>query len=272
MLNAALMGVVCMKLRTLIVDDEMPSRKKIRAFLEEHSEFQVVGECADGQQAIAAIRAHTPELVFLDVQIPGRDGFEVLDSLREEFVPAVIFVTAFDRYAVRAFEARALDYLLKPFNKARFAEALNRFHERRAGLNGIDRKEELKAALQEIQRESRNSERIVVKSGSRIIFLRKGLIEWVEAQGDYVKLHLGKESHMLRETMAGVSERLDASRFVRIHRSTIVNLDCVREIRPLWGGDSTVLMRDGTQLTMSRTYRSNLQATFRSKDSSTPRT
>jgi two-component system LytT family response regulator len=136
--------------------------------------------------------------------------------------------------------------------------------------NGTDRKEELKAALQEIQRESKDNERIVVKSGSRIIFLRKGLIEWVEAQGDYVKLHIGKESHMLRETMAALSERLDPNRFVRIHRSRIVNLDHVREIRPLWGGDYTVLLRDGTELTMSRTYRPNLQATL-SKDSSTLR-
>jgi two-component system LytT family response regulator len=260
-----------MKLRTLIVDDEMPSRKKIRAFLGEHPEFQVIGECADGEQAIAAIRAHNPELILLDVQIPGRDGFEVLDSLREEFVPEVIFVTAFDKYAVRAFEARALDYLLKPFTKTRFAEAVNRFHERRARLNGIGRKEEFKAALQEIQKESHSDQRILVKSGSRIIFLRKNSIEWIEAQGDYVRLHVGKEGHMLRETMETMSKRFDPSRFARIHRSTIVNLDYVREIRPLRGGDHRVLMRDGAQLTLSRTYRPNIQATLFGQDSSTPR-
>lgn len=248
-----------MKLRTLIVDDELPARKKIRGFLEEHPEFQVVGECGDGEQALAQIRTHKPDLIFLDVQIPGRNGFEVLDSLGNDCAPAIIFVTAFDKYAVRAFEVRALDYLLKPFNKARFAEALRRFHERGARLSGTERKQELKALLQEIQRESRDSERIVVKSGSRTIFLRKGSIEWVEAQGDYVKLHSGKESHLLRETMSALSERLDPGRFVRIHRSRIVNLDYIREIRPLWGGDCTVLMRDGTELTMSRTYRASLQ-------------
>src|SRR2546425_7228841 len=124
-------GVVCVKLRTLIVDDELLSRKKIRAFLQGHPEFQVVGECADGEQALAAICAQRPDLIFLDVQIPGRDGFEVLDCLTDRFLPEVIFVTAFDKYAVRAFEVRALDYLLKPFNKARFAQALNRFHQRR---------------------------------------------------------------------------------------------------------------------------------------------
>lgn len=261
-----------MKLRTLIVDDELLSRKKIRAFLQEYREFQVVGECADGEQAVAEIRTHKPDLVFLDVQIPGRNGFEVLDCLEDKCAPAVIFVTAFDKYAVRAFEVRALDYLLKPFNKARFAEALKRFHERGARLSGAERKEELKAVLQELQRELRESERIVVKSGSRSIFLRKGSIEWVEAQGDYVKLHSGKESHLLRETMSALSDRLDPGPFVRIHRSRIVNLDYIREIRPLWGGDCAVLMRDGTELTMSRTYRATLQAALHGQPSLASRT
>ena len=137
---------------------------------------------------------------------------------------------------------------------------LKRFHERRTCLNDVERKQELKTALQEIQRESRNSERILIRSGSRILFLRKGLIEWVEAQGDYVKLHIRKDCYMLRETMTAAAERLDPNRFVRIHRSRIVNLDHVREIRPLWGGDYSVLMCDGTELTMSRTYRASLQA------------
>jgi two-component system, LytTR family, response regulator len=266
------MGVVCVKLRTLIVDDELLARRKIRAFLQEHAEFQVVGECADGEQAVAAISTLRPDLLFLDVQIPGRNGFEVLDCSKDKEPPEVIFVTAFDKYAVRAFEVRALDYLLKPFNKARFAEALNRFHERRTRVNGVDRKQELKSALQEIQRESRDSERILIKSGSRIIFLRKGLIEWVEAQGDYVKFHIGKENYMLRETMTAVAERLDSARFVRIHRSRIVNLDHVREIRPQFGGDYSVLMRDGTELTMSRTYRASLQSALGREHSLSART
>jgi two-component system, LytTR family, response regulator len=268
MAMAMVTGVIYVKLRTLIVDDELPARKKIRAFLQEHPEFQVVGECADGEQAVAAISAHKPDLIFLDVQIPGRNGFEVLDALPAKSWPAVIFVTAFDKYAVRAFEVRALDYLLKPFNKARFSEALQRFHERKSRRsNGIDHKQELKEALQEIQRECRDNERIAIKSGSRIIFLRKGLIEWIEAQGDYVKLHIGKESHMLRETMAAAVARLDPNRFVRIHRSRIVNLDHVREIRPLWGGDYSVLLRDGTELIMSRTYRAGFQSVLSAEDS-----
>ena len=266
------MGVVYVKFRTLIVDDELLARKKIRAFLQEHAEFQVVGECADGEQAVASISTLRPDLLFLDVQIPGRNGFEILDCMTEKASPAVIFVTAFDKYAVRAFEVRAVDYLLKPFNKARFAEALKRFRERRTRVNEVDRKHELKAAFQEIQRESRDSERILVKSGSRIIFLRKGLIEWVEAQGDYVKFHVGRESHMLRETMTAAAEELDPNRFVRIHRSRIVNLDHVREIRPRWGGDYSVLMRDGTELTMSRTYRASLQAALGGQHSLSERT
>ena len=265
------MGVIHVKLRTLIVDDELLSRRKIRAFLQDHPEFQVVAECSDGEQAVAAISTHKPDLLFLDVQIPGRNGFEVLDALPAKSCPAVIFVTAFDKYAVRAFDVRALDYLLKPFNKARFSEALHRFHERKGRPKSMDHKQELKEALQEIQRESRDNERISIKSGSRIILLRKGLIEWIEAQGDYVKLHIGKESHMLRQTMAAAVERLDPNRFVRIHRSRIVNLDHVREIRPLWGGDYSVLMRDGTELTMSRTYRMSFQSALCGEHSLTTR-
>jgi two-component system, LytTR family, response regulator len=246
-------------LRTIIVDDEVLARRKIRSFLAEDPRFSVAAECADGRQAVAAIRSEQPDLVFLDVQMPGWNGFEVLDSLLEENLPSVIFVTAFDKYAVQAFAVRAVDYLLKPFNKNRFAEALERVLETRARGPARGRKEELKSALAELASESRERERIVVKSGSRLILLRKDAIEWVEAQGDYVRLHVGKEAHLLRETMAAVTERLNSPRFVRIHRSRIVNLDFVRELRPLWGGDYTVLLRDGTQLTLSRTYRATLE-------------
>ena len=249
-----------MTLRTIIVDDEVLARRKIRAFLSEDSRFSVVAECADGRQAAAAIRSEQPDLVFLDVQMPGRNGFEVLESLPEETLPSVVFVTAFDKYAVQAFQVRALDYLLKPFNKTRFAETLERVVEERSRERSRERRELLKSALEELAGESRQRERFLVKSGSRLIFVRKDAIEWVEAQGDYIRLHVGKEAHLLRETMAAVTERLASPRFVRIHRSRIVNLDYVRELRPLWGGDYTVLMRDGTQLTLSRTYRATLEA------------
>lgn len=249
-----------MTLRTLIVDDEVLARRKIRSFLSEDSRFSVVAECSDGRQAAAVLRAERPDLVFLDVQMPGGNGFEVLDSLPEEALPSVVFVTAYDKYAVQAFAVRAIDYLLKPFNKSRFAEALERVVEARSRERTRGRKEELKSALEELESETRRRQRFVVKSGSRLIFLRKDSIEWVEAQGDYIRLHVGRETHLLRETMAAVTERLASPRFVRIHRSRIVNLDHVRELRPLWGGDYTVLMRDGTQLTLSRTYRTTLEA------------
>ena len=249
-----------MTLRTLIVDDELLARRKIRSFLAEDARFRVVAECSDGRQAAAAVRTERPDLIFLDVEMPGAGGFQVLASLPEENPPSVVFVTAYDKYAVQAFEVRAVDYLLKPFNKSRFAAALDKVVEARSREGSRSRSEELRAALEELEREARRRERFVVKSGSRLIFLRKESIEWVEAQGDYVRVHVGREAHLLRETMGAVTERLASPRFVRIHRSRIVNLDHVRELRPLWGGDYTVLMRDGTQLTLSRTYRATLEA------------
>ena len=249
-----------MKLRTIIADDEAPARKKIRAFLEEHPDFEVIAECGDGQRTTEAIRAQHPDLVFLDVQMPGLDGFEVLASFGGEPLPEVVFVTAFDQYAVRAFEVRAVDYLLKPFNKARFSETVSRIKENRARGALPGRQADLRKMLEELQHNARERERIVVKSGSRLVFLRKDSVEWIEAQGDYVKLHYGKESLMMRETMASIAERFDPKRFVRIHRSRIINIDHVRELRPLLGGDYAILMKDGTQLTLSRSYRTTLDA------------
>lgn len=251
-----------MKLRTLIVDDESFSREKIRAFLEEYPKFEVIGECEDGEQTTAAMLAHRPDVVFLDVEIPGQNGLELLDSLPPDFQPAIVFVTAFDKYAVRAFEAQALDYLLKPFNKARFAQAIGRLHERAAPPNRNLHGEELKVAIEELRREAQDCERLVIKSGARIVFLRTNLIEWIEAQGDYVMVHAGKANHLVRETMTTMARRLDPNRFVRIHRSAIVNLDFIQELCPLWGGDYRVHLRDGTQLTLSRNYRSAMRTKF----------
>jgi two-component system, LytTR family, response regulator len=248
-----------MKLRTLIVDDERFSRNKIRAFLEDYPEFEVVGECEDGKQTASAILSDKPDVVFLDIEIPGQNGLELLESLPPAVQPSIVLVTAFDKYAVRAFEIQALDYLLKPFNKARFAQAISRLRQRTASSNGAGHGGELKVALQEVRKETQDYERIVVKSGSRIIFLRSSLIEWIEAQGDYVMVHAGKAGHLVRETMAAMATRLDPSRFVRIHRSSIVNLEFVQELRPLWGGDYRVFLRDGTQLTLSRNYRSAMR-------------
>jgi two-component system LytT family response regulator len=248
-----------MKLRTLIVDDEVFSRSKIRAFLEDYPEFEVVGECEDGKQTASDILSQQPDVVFLDIEIPGQNGLEVLNSLPPAVQPSIVLVTAFDKYAVRAFEIQALDYLLKPFNKARFAQAIGRLRQRVASSNCAGHSEQLKIALQQVRRDGQDYERIVVKSGSRIIFLRSSVIEWIEAQGDYVMVHASNANHLVRETMVTITERLDPSRFVRIHRSATINLDFVQELRPLWGGDYRVFLRDGTQLTLSRNYRSAMR-------------
>jgi two-component system LytT family response regulator len=254
--------VSCVKLRSLIVDDEPFAREKIRSFLQDYSDFKVIGECQDGEQAGRAILAQEPDVVFLDVEIPGKNGLELLNSLSRDSQPFVVVVTAFDKYAVRAFEVEALDYLLKPFNKLRFAQAINRLRQKAAAFNLAEQRGLSKIGPHEIGRENPDYERIVVKSGSRIIVVRSGSIEWIEAQGDYVMLHILKSGHLVRETMSAIEKRLDPRRFARIHRSAIVNLDFIRELRPMWGGDYRVFLENGTQLTLSRNYRSGVRDTL----------
>ena len=252
----------CVKLRSLIVDDERFAREKIRSFLQDYSDFEVIGECQDGEQAGRAILAQEPDVVFLDVEIPGNNGLELLNSLPRDSQPSVIVVTAFDKYAVRAFEVEALDYLLKPFNKLRFAQAINRLRQKAVAFDRVEHRGLSKVDPREIGRGNPDYERVVVKSGSRIIFMRSSSIEWLEAQGDYVMLHVQKSGHLVRETMSAIEQRLDPRRFARIHRSAIVNLDFIRELRPLWGGDYRVFLHDGTQLTLSRNYRAGVRDTL----------
>jgi len=243
-----------MRLRTLIVDDEPLSREKVRSFLEHYSDFEIIGEYQDGERTAIAILEQQPDVVFLDVEIPGWNGLELLNSLPRCGQPSIVVVTAFDRYAVRAFEVEALDYLLKPFTKARFAQAINRLRQNAACLKS-GRQDGLNIAVQR----SPDYKRVVVKCGSKILVLHSTSIAWIEAQGDYVMVHVQKSGHLVRETMNSIEKRLDPSRFVRIHRSAIVNLDFIRELRPLWGGDYCVLLHDGAQLTLSRSYRSRVQ-------------
>jgi two-component system LytT family response regulator len=250
------------KLRSLIVDDEPFAREKIRSFLHDYSDFEVIGECQDGEEAGRAILAQEPDVVFLDVEIPGKNGLELLNSLSRDSQPFVVVVTAFDKYAVRAFEVEALDYLLKPFNKLRFAQAINRLRQKAAAFNLAEQRGLLKIGLHGIGRENPDYERIVVKSGSRIIVVRSSSIEWIEAQGDYVMLHIQKSGHLVRETMNAIEKRLDPRQFARIHRSAIVNLDFIRELCPMWGGDYRVFLENGTQLTLSRNYRSGVRDTL----------
>ncbi len=250
-----------MTLRVLIVDDEELARQRLRRLLEVEEDVEVIGEASDGRQAVESIRALRPDLVFLDVQMPEVDGFAVLDRLRPNVSPAVVFVTAYDDYALRAFDAHAVDYLRKPFDATRFQEAFARARRRLAGAEAEDRIRRLEALLTQIAaRPQRSRDRLMVRSDGRLYFIRLDDIDWIEAAGNYVKLHVGRDTHLMRETMAGIEKMLDSSRFLRIHRSAIVNLDRVREMQPWFSGEYTVILRDGTQLRLSRVYRDRLES------------
>ena len=247
-----------MKIRTLIVDDEPLGRERIRALLASDPEIEVIGECADGRQAITAIEQRNPDLVFLDVQMPEVDGFSVLEAICSECMPVIIFVTAYDRYAVQAFEVHALDYLLKSYDRERFSAAVQRAKEeiqrsREGVLN-----ERLVGLLENLQAKKDRLTRLVIKSAGRIVFLRVEEIDWIEAADNYVRVHAGKESHLIRETLQSLEKRLDPGKFLRIHRSFLVNLDRIRELRPIFHGDYAVKLADGTELTLSRNYREKL--------------
>ena len=247
------------KIRTLVVDDETLARERVLSLLRQEIDIEVVGECSDGGQAVAAIQEQSPDLVFLDVQMPGCDGFEVLKHISPDRMPTVIFVTAYDEYALRAFEVHALDYLLKPFGKDRFKETLRHAREALEGRRAGDLGRRLLAMVHDVKPEPQRVERLVVKSGGRVFFLRTDDIDWIEAAGNYVRLHLGQESHLFRETMNRLETRLDGRRFARIHRSRIVNTERVKELQPWFNGDHVVVLRDGTRLTLSRLYRDKLQ-------------
>jgi len=250
-----------MKIRAIIVDDEALSRERIRTLLRGDPEIEIVGECVDGKQAISTVANTAPDLVFLDVQMPEVDGFGVIEAIAGTLaqMPVVIFVTAHDQYAVRAFEVYALDYLLKSFTRKRFQAALNRakeqLHNPRSGM----RNERFAGLLTDLQSRQKHLTRLVVRSGGRIFFLRVDEINWIEAADNYVRIHEGRESHMIRETLQALEGRLDPAKFARIHRSTLVNVDRIRELKPMFHGDYLVTLLDGTELTLSRNYHQNLK-------------
>ncbi len=247
-----------MKISALIVDDEPLARERIRTLARGDPEIEIAGECSDGRAAVAAIRKLAPQLLFLDVQMPDLDGFGVLEAIGPEHMPVTIFVTAYDQYALRAFEVHALDYLLKPFDRERFEKALARA-KRQIRRSDDELHERLLALLEDLKPGQKYLERLVIKSGGRIFFLRAEEIDWIEASGNYVRLHAGKESHLLRDTMNGIEARLDPARLVRVHRSTIVNLDRIKELHPWFRGDHVIILRDGTRLTLSRSCREKLE-------------
>ena len=242
----------------LIVDDEPWARRRIATLLETERDIEVVGECADGSGAIEKIIDLSPDLVFLDVQMPELDGFEVVDAVGPDRMPLVIFATAYDKYALQAFDAHALDYLLKPFDEERFYRALDRARrELQQGKASLDNN--LRALLGSLRNGRKYLQRLAVKSGGRVIFLRSTDVDWFEASGNYVVLHAGRDSHLLRGTLNALENKLDAAQFLRIHRSTIVNLDRVKELQPWFHGEQVLVLQDGTQLSVGRGFRERLK-------------
>jgi len=248
-----------LKIRALIVDDEPLARERIRGLLAEDADVEVVGECSDGKEAVEAVRRLAPDLVFLDVQMAEMDGFSVLDEVGDR-IPAVIFVTAYDQHALKAFEVHALDFLLKPFDRERFWQALARIKDHLQFATPGVLNQRILSLLEDLRRpQPGHVDRLALKTGGRVSFLRADEIDWIEGEGNYARLHVAKQSHLIRETMNQLESRLDPSRFLRIHRSTIVNTERIKEIQPLFNGAYGVLLKDGTRLTLSRGYRDRLR-------------
>jgi len=249
--------------RTVIADDERLARQKLLILLDSEPQVKVVAECQDGRQTVSAIHSLRPDMLLLDIQMPDLDGFQVLSEISEEEMPVVIFTSAYDQYAIRAFEANALDYLLKPFDQERLHHALERARSQSCKardreitnriLNLLSQVRSVASFTPEVDR------RLVIKANGRVVFLDLDSIEWVEAAANYVRLNVGKESYLFRETISRISERLDANHFVRIHRSTIVNVRKIKELIPVNSGEYVVVLKSGRELSCSRGYRAALQ-------------
>ena len=247
------------KIRVAIADDEPLARERLSGLLSSEPDVELVAQARDGEEAVTAIHDQTPDLVFLDVQMPQMNGFEVIEAVGTDRMPLVIFVTAYDQHALKAFQVRALDYLLKPFDRERFTDSLQRARKQLERDETGDLGRRLLALVKDLRRDQPRSDRLVVKSGGRLFFLRTDEIDWVEAAGNYVRLHVGNASHLLRETMNAIEGRLDPEKFFRIHRSRIVNMERIQELQPWLNGEYAVLLRTGTRLTLSRGYREKLQ-------------
>jgi two-component system LytT family response regulator len=282
-------------IRVLLADDEPLARRRLLRFLHAEPDVDVVAECAGGESALAALRDREVDLAILDVQMPDADGFQVVASFGAERMPAVIFVTAYDEYAVRAFEVHALDYLLKPVTAERFGEAFRRARRHLERDAAARTGERLRALLAQVMEEepaaapsrggegsaagaaasagagpllaplaplapTRYADRLTVKGDGRVFLVRVSDVDWIEAHGNYVRVHAGSATHLIRDTISALERSLNPAHFARIHRSTIVNLDRIREMQPWFAGDYVVILRDGTRLKLTRTYRDQLQA------------
>lgn len=262
----------------MIVDDEALARKALRVMLADDPEMEVIAECRSGREAVTAIHEHSPDIVFIDIQMPEMDGFQVIEEVGVKEMPVTVFVTAYDKYALRAFDAHALDYLLKPFDYDRFDTALQRAktqvrqHEldemRESFLAVLKDMKPAAAAESSFRKENSKPlepdakvpiDRVVIKSGGRIYFLKIEEIDWIEGAGDYLSLHAGSQTHLIRETMGNFHTKLNAKKFLRIHRSTIINIERVKDIRPLSKGEYVITLTNGARLNSSRGYRQALQ-------------
>ena len=250
-------------IRTIIADDEHLARKKLRLLLGSEPGVQVVAECQDGRQTVGSVREHKPDLLLMDVRMPDVDGFEVLLQLAGDEMPVVIFTTAYDQFAVRAFEAHAMDYLLKPFERERLHQSIERARAELLKSHNRDltnRILDLLSSKAEPKVNPRQTEdRMVIRAGGKVVFLDLEDVDWIEAAANYVKLNVGKESYLLREGIGSVSERLDPDRFVRIHRSVIVNVRKIKELQPCDSGEYIAVLKNGKELSCSRGYRAELQ-------------
>jgi two-component system LytT family response regulator len=246
------------RIRTLIVDDEPLARKRLRELLKDDPEIEIVGECANGSETINAARNLVPDLIFLDVQMPEPDGVSVSELIGGEDGPLVIFVTAYDQYAVRAFDVRAVDYLLKPFDRSRFAQSLQRAKEQIREKQNKVVNHQILELLNELKEKPRYLDRLVIKTNERVFVLKIDEIDWIEAEGNYVRVHFGKQSSLIRETLSHLASQLDPRKFPRIHRSRLVNIDRIQELQPWSHRDYRIILRNGTQLTLSRSYREQL--------------
>jgi len=247
-------------IRVVIADDEPLARNRIRRLLSAEKDIEIIAECKNGRETIEALDQRQPDLLFLDVEMPEVDGFGVIEQVDPEQLPAIIFVTAYDQYAVHAFETHALDYLLKPFDEVRFQRALQRArgHLERSRSGEIATR--LLAMLHDVRpKPTPSSDRLVIKSGGRVIFLKSEEIDWVEAAANYVRIHAGVDEYLMRETMNAFEAKLDSRRFMRIHRSIIVNLEKIKELQPCNNGEYIVVLRTGKELSLSRSFRDRIQ-------------
>lgn len=245
------------KITVLIVDDEPLARALIAELLKKFPEFQVVGECSDGKDAINFVKRKSPDLIFLDIQMPGIDGITFLEELNDAALPAIIFVTAYDQYAIRAFDFHAVDYLLKPFSQSRFEKALLRAKERileRPQSDDMTR-QQLSSLLENHQNQTTPLKRLFLKDRGKIVLLNPEMVNWIEADDKYIRLHTAEKKYLIRQTLNAIEAELDLHVFARVHRSYIVNLTRISELHPMFNGEYVLILDDGTKITLSRNYR-----------------